>query len=639
MKEFVYEGDENYIFVSYCHQDKDRVLPVIKRLSENGARIWYDRGIHPGSEWPEIVAGRLENCTVFMVFLSNNYIRSQNCIREIHFAVAKNKQLLSVMLEPVSLTPGVEMQLCVSQAVQCFDSASADSVCRELLSSAELGSCRDETVTRKRLSSRTPGIKPEALEIEDANSPGSVGAVNKKRQRTERKPKKGRHRLRNLAAAVVGAAAVLTGVMAAARLYDTVEIGGQQYSREKDSLVHISDREITSEDWQKLKKMKSVTALQFENRSLDAEDLEELGQYKELRILGFTACTGLTDLDFLNELPQLYSFTACDCNLQNDSIRPDGELDNLTDLEISGNPELTDISWIEKMPELYTLNLERNSIADAGNIMTMKNLTTLSLADNELTGLESASQTAFSSLRLTELNLSGNQITDFSALDDLTVLEIVDISGNGCRNAPEFFAKSAKTLRKVDVSDNSFTQSGCASMFGKCNALEEIRLDHNAELTDLSFLGANEKLEVLTAAGCRLTGLNGLEKCTQLRWIDVSDNSIESLQSMPELNTEKEITLVLNGNWLTDISGLPENVFYSSLLLYDNELQAEKLNEDIMRLRGRKIGFSWTEGADPAALDNFSECAVEGVPNDRKVSWEDTLGYKCSFERMEVPQY
>ena len=263
MKQFVYEGDENYIFVSYCHQDKDRVLPVIKRLSENGARIWYDRGIHPGSEWPEIVAGRLENCTVFMVFLSNNYIRSQNCIREIHFAVAKNKQLLSVMLEPVSLTPGVEMQLCVSQAVQCFDSASADSVCRELLSSAELGSCRDETVTRKRLSSRTPGIKPEALEIEDANSPGSVGAVNKKRQRTERKPKKGRHRLRNLAAAVVGAAAVLTGVMAAARLYDTVEIGGQQYSREKDSLVHISDREITSEDWQKLKKMKSVTALQF----------------------------------------------------------------------------------------------------------------------------------------------------------------------------------------------------------------------------------------------------------------------------------------------------------------------------------------------------------------------------------------
>ena len=579
MKEFVYEGDENYIFVSYCHQDKDRVLPVIKRLSENGARIWYDRGIHPGSEWPEIVAGRLENCTVFMVFLSNNYICSQNCIREIHFAVAKNKQLLSVMLEPVSLTPGVEMQLCVSQA------------------------------------------------------------VHKKQRRLERKPKKGRHRLRNIAAAAVGAAAVLAGVMVAARIYDTVEIGGQQFSIQNDSLVYISDREITSEDWQKLKRMKSMTVLKFENCSLDTEDLEELGQYKELRILGFTACTGLTDLDFLDELPQLYSFTACDCNLQNDSIRPDGELDNLTDLEISGNPELTDISWIEKMPELYTLNLERNSIADAGDIVTMKNLTTLSLADNELTGLESTSQTAFSSLRLTELNLSGNQITDFSALNDLTVLEIVDMSGNGCRNAPEFFAKSAKTLRKVDVSDNSFTQSGCDSMFGKCNALEEIRLDHNAELTDLSFLGANEKLEVLTASGCRLTGLNGLEKCTQLQWIDVSDNSIESLQSMPELNTEKEITLVLNGNRLTDISGLPENAFYSSLLLYDNELQGEKLNEEIMRIQGRKIGFSWTEGADPEALDNFSECAVEGVPNDRKVNWEDTLGYKCSFERMEVPQY
>ena len=51
----LYEGQEPYIFVSYCYKDKESVIPVIQRMIEKGYRIWFDRGIHPGSEWPEIV--------------------------------------------------------------------------------------------------------------------------------------------------------------------------------------------------------------------------------------------------------------------------------------------------------------------------------------------------------------------------------------------------------------------------------------------------------------------------------------------------------------------------------------------------------------------------------------------------------
>ena len=32
----LYEGQEPYIFVSYCHKDKESVIPVIQRMIEKG---------------------------------------------------------------------------------------------------------------------------------------------------------------------------------------------------------------------------------------------------------------------------------------------------------------------------------------------------------------------------------------------------------------------------------------------------------------------------------------------------------------------------------------------------------------------------------------------------------------------------
>ena len=45
MKEIeTYEGKEKYIFISYCHEDGDMVFPIVKRLQEEGYRIWLDTG-------------------------------------------------------------------------------------------------------------------------------------------------------------------------------------------------------------------------------------------------------------------------------------------------------------------------------------------------------------------------------------------------------------------------------------------------------------------------------------------------------------------------------------------------------------------------------------------------------------------
>lgn len=73
-----YGGDEPYLFASYSHRDSGTVLPIISRLHDAGYRIWYDEGIDPGSEWPEMIAQRLRNATLMACFISPNSVASHN---------------------------------------------------------------------------------------------------------------------------------------------------------------------------------------------------------------------------------------------------------------------------------------------------------------------------------------------------------------------------------------------------------------------------------------------------------------------------------------------------------------------------------------------------------------------------------
>ena len=112
-----YEGNMPYAFISYAHKDSNRIFPILEQLSAQGCRIWYDAGIQVGDEWPEVIASHLACATTVVVFVSNNSLMSQNCSREIHFAISRAKALLIIYLEDVLLTYGMEMQLGVGQAL------------------------------------------------------------------------------------------------------------------------------------------------------------------------------------------------------------------------------------------------------------------------------------------------------------------------------------------------------------------------------------------------------------------------------------------------------------------------------------------------------------------------------------------
>ena len=106
-----YEGTQPYIFVSYAHKNDAAVLEIISTLQSRGFRVWYDEGIEAGSEWPESIASHLERAQLVLAFLSPAYLQSDNCRKEMHYALTKKKPVINVYLEPTELSPGMEMQI------------------------------------------------------------------------------------------------------------------------------------------------------------------------------------------------------------------------------------------------------------------------------------------------------------------------------------------------------------------------------------------------------------------------------------------------------------------------------------------------------------------------------------------------
>lgn len=136
-----YEGEQPYIFISYSHKDSGMVFPVIEYLAKKGYRIWYDNGIHPGTEWQEVIGQHLSKCEVFMSFISSRSMESHNCKKEFNFASMENKKALSVILEPVQLSMALKMQMATIQGIIRYEYPDFESYMAKFLQSDIIRTC------------------------------------------------------------------------------------------------------------------------------------------------------------------------------------------------------------------------------------------------------------------------------------------------------------------------------------------------------------------------------------------------------------------------------------------------------------------------------------------------------------------
>ncbi len=105
------------MFVCYSHREEQRIEAEIAALSARGVRINYDEGIDPGHTWPDHLAEAIETCCAFLIFISKYSIASDDCRRELTFALTKKRPVVAVHLDDIELPSAMRLQLGDRQAI------------------------------------------------------------------------------------------------------------------------------------------------------------------------------------------------------------------------------------------------------------------------------------------------------------------------------------------------------------------------------------------------------------------------------------------------------------------------------------------------------------------------------------------
>ncbi len=105
-------------------------------------------------------------------------------------------------------------------------------------------------------------------------------------------------------------------------------------------------------------------------------DIKKLQNLKNLKIIG---CQGISDLDYISELPNLQELTMSYCDIFDISF-----MKSLTQIRFLNlcNIGISDISTLSKLKQLEKLNLQYNLIEDISSLQDLINLKELDLSGN-----------------------------------------------------------------------------------------------------------------------------------------------------------------------------------------------------------------------------------------------------------------
>jgi hypothetical protein len=116
-----YSGTKPFLFASYAHENMQEVFKVLKQVHKSRYRIWYDEGIEPGNEWPEIVGKAIIKSSQFLLFMSPHANSSRNVRNEVNLAFNENKNILVVFLKDTRMSHGMKLQIGTVQFINKYE--------------------------------------------------------------------------------------------------------------------------------------------------------------------------------------------------------------------------------------------------------------------------------------------------------------------------------------------------------------------------------------------------------------------------------------------------------------------------------------------------------------------------------------
>lgn len=377
--------------------------------------------------------------------------------------------------------------------------------------------------------------------------------------------------------------------------------------------LKLSDNKISELDF--LSSLKKLSSLDLSNNKIsDISPLKKLSSIRTLHLDGneikdFSPLYGLDSLSMLtigdmdikqSQLKKLKEELP-DCIIYSDDAKEDvieiklgGKTfdNNVTELDLSGcdvhdisllsvctklkkldlsDNSISDISALVDIPELVELDLSNNRISDISPLMSVSKLTYLNLAGNRIKSVAALQDLT----SLTELNLSSNELGGIAAVGRLTNLKTLWLDDTGLKDASLEELYGLKNLKKLSIKDNSELSEAAVTTLQK--KLSGCTISHS-ELKREIVLGGKSfacDAETVEANGLGLSDISKVSGFSNVKHLDLSNNSISRLSPLSQLKTLE--TLDLSNNRISDVSALTSLKNLKQLWLGGNSISAEQL--------------------------------------------------------------
>ncbi|MEG1790077.1 MAG: TIR domain-containing protein [Oscillospiraceae bacterium] len=500
-----YEGDEPYIFISYAHTDSREVLKIISDMHDRGFRIWYDEGIEAGSEWTECIASHLGGAALMIGFVSESYMSSANCRREMNFAVQKKIKVLNIYLSPTTLTPGMELQIGGIWALMKYAYPSDAHFYMKLYEAPALLAMNlggEPSAPAAPPAEARPEPRETPRRTKKAAPPSIIeGTLSPDRAAKRKKAR----RITAVSIVSVLTVAIITLLIVG---YFTGFLGRMQ-----NKFFAGSEAAET---------LPADTVAQFKNPIVEAAARIYCGKGSGDVTVG--DLTGLTQLYFFGES---YSYSDAYAppaltSEQNEYTAEDGAL-----IARGGISDLSDFAYF---PSLTTLQLSFESLTSLETLPAM-NLRTLIISSNRLSSLSGVGRLPL----LTELNAAHNPLTDAGDVGSCAGLAVLDLSGASIDDWSAF--KALPKLTSAVVSGANFAQ---LKPLLSLRSLTELSM-HDCDLRGGIFDRLDSpKLRSLRLTDCSIDGFAGAEELsglTELWLVRVSGTAdFSALSALPALS-------------------------------------------------------------------------------------------------------
>lgn len=89
------------VFISYSSQDRSMLDGLLAALRRSQQTVWFDQELGGGDAWWAKICEQIRSCDVFIIALSNNWLRSKPSQSELRYAQALDRPILPVRIGAV----------------------------------------------------------------------------------------------------------------------------------------------------------------------------------------------------------------------------------------------------------------------------------------------------------------------------------------------------------------------------------------------------------------------------------------------------------------------------------------------------------------------------------------------------------